>query len=81
MNINVPGIPVEILLVEDNPGDVPVVVLTTSTDEKDVLEAYEHRANAYIVKPVDFGQFFKAVRSLEDFWLTVVKLPGDNQSA
>lgn len=60
---------------------IPVVVLTTSTDEKDVLEAYEHRANAYIVKPVDFGQFFKAVRSLEDFWLTVVKLPGDQQGA
>jgi len=54
---------------------IPVVVLTTSEAEQDVLNAYEHRANAYIVKPVDFEQFFRTIRSLEDFWLTVVRLP------
>ena len=54
---------------------IPVVVLTTSEAEQDVLDAYDYRANAYIVKPVDFEQFFRTVRSLEDFWLTVVRLP------
>lgn len=54
---------------------IPVVVLTTSEAEQDVLNAYEQAANAYIVKPVDFSQFFGMIRSLEDFWLTVVKLP------
>lgn len=54
---------------------IPVVVLTTSEAEKDVLDAYEHRANAYIVKPVDFEQFFRTIQSIEDFWLTVVRLP------
>lgn len=56
---------------------IPVVVLTTSEDEQDVLDAYEHSANAYIVKPVDFQQFFRTVKSLEDFWFTVVRLPQD----
>lgn len=54
---------------------IPIVVLTTSEDEQDVLDAYEDSANAYIVKPVDFQQFFGTIRALEDFWLTVVKLP------
>lgn len=55
--------------------NIPVIVLTTSEAEKDVLSAYGHRANAYIVKPVDLGQFFQVVRSIEGFWLTVVRLP------
>jgi CheY-like chemotaxis protein len=54
---------------------IPVVVLTTSEAEQDVLDAYEHSANAYIVKPVDFEQFFKTIKSLEEFWLTVVRYP------
>ncbi len=67
-------------IVKEDPAlkSIPVVVLTTSSDEKDVLESYEHRANAYIVKPVDFDQFFRAIQALEDFWLTVVKLPGES---
>ncbi|MEX2572386.1 MAG: response regulator [Gemmatimonadota bacterium] len=60
---------------DDDLRQIPVVVLTTSEAEKDVLDAYEYRANAYIVKPVDFEQFFRTIRSLEDFWLTVVRLP------
>lgn len=52
-----------------------LVVLTTSEAERDVLDAYEHRANAYIVKPVDFERFFRTVQLLEDFWLSVVRLP------
>lgn len=55
---------------------IPVVVLTTSDDERDVLDAYDLRANAYIVKPVDIEQFFRAIQALEGFWLAVVRLPG-----
>lgn len=55
---------------------IPVVVLTTSEAEADVLEAYDQHASSYIVKPVDFDQFLDVVRSFEDFWLTVVRLPG-----
>ena len=54
---------------------IPVVVLTTSQAEKDVLGAYELHANAYIVKPVDLDQFLGVVRSVEGFWLAVVKFP------
>lgn len=56
---------------------IPVVVLTTSRDEADVLRAYDLHANCYITKPVDFNRFMEVVRSIEDFWLTVVRLPGE----
>ena len=54
---------------------IPVVVLTTSAAEKDILQAYGLHANCYITKPVEFDQFMEIVKSIEDFWLTVVKLP------
>ncbi|MFQ5795070.1 MAG: response regulator [Candidatus Bipolaricaulia bacterium] len=54
---------------------IPVVVLTTSQAEEDVIKAYGLNANCYITKPVDFEQFIMVVRSIEDFWLTIVKLP------
>ena len=54
---------------------IPVVILTTSQLEADVTRAYDLHANCYITKPVDFKQFISVVRSIEDFWLTVVKLP------
>ena len=54
---------------------IPVVILTTSEAEQDVLRAYDLHANCYIVKPVDLEQFMKVIRTIEDFWLTVVKLP------
>jgi CheY-like chemotaxis protein len=54
---------------------IPVVVLTTSSAEQDVLHSYELQANSYITKPVDLEQFIKVVRSIEDFWLTIVTLP------
>jgi chemotaxis family two-component system response regulator Rcp1 len=55
---------------------IPVVVLTTSTAEKDILKTYDLHANCYINKPVDFEQFITVVKSIEDFWFTIVKLPG-----
>ncbi len=54
---------------------IPVVVLTTSKAEQDVLRAYNLHANCYITKPVDFDQFLKVIRSIESFWLFVVTLP------
>ncbi|MGE5254597.1 MAG: response regulator [Planctomycetaceae bacterium] len=54
---------------------IPVVILTTSQAEEDILHTYDLHANCYITKPMDFNQFLKVVRSIEDFWLTVVKLP------
>ena len=56
---------------------IPVVVLTTSRAEQDVLRAYELQANCYITKPVDFKKFLEVVRSIEHFWLQVVTLPPD----
>ncbi len=56
-------------------ASIPVVILTTSNDEKDVIRAYTSHANCYIVKPVDFLQFMNIVRTIEGFWLTVVRLP------
>ena len=54
---------------------IPVVILTTSQAEEDILKTYDLHANCYITKPVDLDQFIKVVRSIENFWLTVVKLP------
>ena len=55
---------------------IPVVVLTTSSAEQDILKAYDLHANCYISKPVDLDEFIKVVRTIEDFWLQIVKLPG-----
>lgn len=54
---------------------IPVVVLTTSAADEDIVKSYKLHANCYIIKPVDFTQFLSAVQSIEDFWFTVVKLP------
>ncbi|GLI33619.1 response regulator [Desulforhabdus amnigena] len=54
---------------------IPVVVLTTSKAEQDILKAYSLHANCYITKPVDLDQFISVVESIEDFWFTIVKLP------
>ena len=60
---------------------IPVVILTTSQAEEDILRAYRLHANCYITKPVDFKQFVHVVQSIEDFWLTVVKLPKSNKQS
>ncbi|MBR7833434.1 response regulator [Actinospica durhamensis] len=56
-------------------SSIPVVVLTTSSAEEDVLRSYRLHANAYVTKPVDLDQFVSAIRQIDDFFLTVVKLP------
>jgi CheY-like chemotaxis protein len=57
---------------------IPVIVLTTSQAEEDILRSYSLHANAYISKPVDFERFIDVVRQIDDFFLTLVKLPGDS---
>jgi CheY-like chemotaxis protein len=55
---------------------IPVVVLTTSQAEEDILRSYSLHANAYITKPADFDRFTEVIRQIDDFYLTLVKLPG-----
>ena len=55
---------------------IPVVVLTTSQSEEDVLRAYNLHANCYVTKPVDFEQFMRVVRQIDEFWVKIVTLPG-----
>ena len=54
---------------------IPVVILTTSEAEQDILRTYDLHANCYLTKPVDLEQFISIVKSVEDFWLTIVQLP------
>lgn len=54
---------------------IPVVILTTSSAEEDILKTYNDYANCYVTKPMGFDQFISAVRSIESFWLSIVKLP------
>jgi chemotaxis family two-component system response regulator Rcp1 len=60
---------------DENLRRIPVVILTTSQAEEDILRSYNLQANCYVTKPLDLDQFIKVVRSIEEFWLTIVKLP------
>jgi two-component system response regulator len=60
---------------DDAPKRIPVVVLTTSDDERDILASYSLHANCYITKPVDLSRFITIVKNIKDFWFTIVKLP------
>ena len=63
------------LVNDDNLNHLPVVILTTSTEQQDVLKMYKLRCSAYATKPVDFDQFLSVIRGIADFWFTVVVLP------
>jgi chemotaxis family two-component system response regulator Rcp1 len=56
---------------------IPVVILTTSKAERDILETYYLHANCYVIKPIDLEQFITVIKSIESFWLNVVKLPSE----
>ena len=60
---------------DDNLKAIPVVVLTISKSEEDIIKSYNLHANCYITKPVDLNQFIKVIRSVQEFWLSIVKLP------
>jgi chemotaxis family two-component system response regulator Rcp1 len=63
------------MLKDERLKSLPVVILTTSEQDEEVLKMYNLRCNSYIVKPVDFDQFLKVVRAIADYWFTVVVLP------
>lgn len=61
---------------DKNLRKIPIIVLTVSQSEQDVLRVYDLQANAYVNKPIDLDQFITVVHSIENFWFTIVKLPG-----
>src|SRR5687768_7237796 len=65
----------EAIKADDNLKPIPVIVMTTSKAEQDIYRAYNLNANCYVTKPVDLDDFLNVVRSIEDFWLTIVTLP------
>lgn len=79
LDLNLPGIPGREVLATVKADTalktIPVIVLTTSDDERDVLRSYGSHANCYVTKPVDFRKFVGAVRKLESFWLLTAELP------
>lgn len=64
----------EIIKNRKNQRDIPVIVLTTSSTQSDILEAYRLNANCYVVKPIDINEFIDTVQKLSDFWMSVVSL-------
>jgi len=82
LDLNLPRMDGRELLAEiktdENLRRIPVVILTTSEAEEDIIRTYDLHANCYITKPVDYDQFIRVVKSIEDFWLTIVKLPSRN---
>ncbi|EMI25637.1 response regulator receiver protein [Rhodopirellula europaea SH398] len=79
LDLNMPRMDGRTVLKEIRSDDlikaIPVVVLTTSSQERDIHESYGLAANNYIVKPVDIVQFFEVIQSVQEFWVNVVKLP------
>jgi CheY-like chemotaxis protein len=66
----------DIIKKDEDLKKIPVVILTTSEDEKDILQSYELHANCYITKPVELQNFLEVMKCLQSFWLEIVKLPG-----
>jgi CheY-like chemotaxis protein len=81
LDLNLPRLSgIEVLReVKDDPQlrTIPIVVLTTSRADEDVLEAYRNHVNAYVRKPVDFDEFMEKIRTIERFWFSIVTLPSD----
>lgn len=79
LDINLPKMSgTELLAIIKNDPDlrrIPVIMLTTSSAERDIIASYDNYANCYITKPVDLNRFMNVVRSIEDFWISIVKLP------
>ena len=80
LDLNLPGIDGHAVLREVKQDAVlctiPIVVLTSSEAESDIVRSYEEHANCFIAKPIDFDSFLHVIHAVEDFWFTVVKLPG-----
>ncbi|MFB2937357.1 response regulator [Aerosakkonemataceae cyanobacterium BLCC-F154] len=81
LDLNLPGMDGREVLAEVKADAdlkrIPVVILTTSTDEEDVLRSYNLNANCYVTKPIDIHQFIHVIQLINEFWLAAVKLPGE----
>ena len=81
LDLNLPGMDGREVLAEVKADSdlkrIPIVILTTSTDEEDVLRSYNLNANCYVTKPIDMHQFIHVVQLINEFWLAAVKLPGE----
>jgi CheY-like chemotaxis protein len=79
LDINLPRIDGKEVLTKIKNDDrlkfIPVVILTTSDSENDIMESYSNHANCYITKPVDFNKFLQVINMIKDFWITLVRLP------
>ena len=60
---------------DDSLKSIPVIILTISKQEQDIIRSYNLHANCFLIKPIDLNQFFEVIKSIEDFWFTLVKLP------
>lgn len=82
LDLNLPGKDGREVLTEIKDDEalktIPVVILTTSSEERDIVDTYSLHANSFITKPVDLEGFMSVVRGIEDFWFTIVKLPRKN---
>ncbi|HLN21766.1 MAG TPA: response regulator [Bacteroidales bacterium] len=67
------------LKAEEDLKHIPVVIMTISQAEEDILKTYKLHANCYITKPIDLNEFIKVIKSIEDFWFSIVKLPSKNE--
>ena len=85
LDLNLPGMHGKEVLTaikaDENLTDIPVVVLTSSEADQDVLSSYRLNVNCYITKPVDLDEFLKVVKAIEDFWFKIVVLPSQRTSA
>lgn len=79
LDVNLPKMNGHEVLLEIKKSDdlkhIPVIMLTTSSSEVDILKSYQNHANCYISKPVDVNDFMNAIQSIEEFWMSIVKLP------
>ncbi|QLE43889.1 response regulator [Nostoc sp. C052] len=79
LDLNLPGMDGREVLTEiksdPNLKSIPVVIITTSTDEQDILQSYNLSANCYVTKPIDIYQFIQVVQLIKDFWLIAARLP------
>lgn len=80
LDLNLPGMSghevLQELKADDELKQIPIVILTSSKADEDIIKAYSEYANCYVSKPIDISQFFEVAKTIEDFWLKVVKLPG-----
>ncbi|WP_417456241.1 response regulator [Kordiimonas sp.] len=81
LDLNMPGVDgravLKIIKGDRRLNEIPVIVMTTSDDERDVSECYGHGANSYIKKPIDLDGFFHAIKRLKEFWFEIALLPKD----